>query len=114
MNTFDWRWIGAIAVIVLLTQIRFMPPYVTGLVLAVGGGYFLSIGWKAWMRGGGSSGSRRVTYWRGQRIETPPARRSFSAPRGRDLGQSVLFLLIGGVMVLAAGSMLFDLIALRF
>lgn len=113
MNTFDWRWIGAIAVIVLLTQIRYMPPYVTAIVLAGGGAYFLSIGWKAWTRGGGASGGRRVTYWRGQRIETPPARRNFSAPRGRDLGQALIFLAIGGVMVLAAGSMLFEIIGVR-
>lgn len=105
MKNFDWRWVGAIAVIVLLTQIRFLPPYVTALVLALGGGYFVSIGWNAWRRGGGSAGGRRVTYWRGQRIESPPPRRGFAMPRGNDLGQAVVFLLIGGVLVLAAGSM---------
>ena len=105
MNNFDWRWIGAIAVIVLLTQIRFMPWYVMAGVLAAGGGYFVSIGWKAWTRGGGGGG-KRVTYWRGQRIEVAPQKRGFTTPRGRDLGQSLIFLVIGGVMVLAALSML--------
>lgn len=108
MQNFDWRWIGAIAVIVLLTQIRYLPPYIMAAVLAGGGAYFVSIGWKAWTNGGGTSTPGRVTYWRGQRIEAPPPKRGFSMPRGRDLGQALVFLLLGGVMVLAAGSMILN------
>lgn len=100
MQNFDWRWIGVIAIIVLLTQIRFLPPYVSALLLAGGGGYFISIGAKAWLRGGG--GGKKVTYWRGQRTETAPERRSFTIPHGRTLWQSVVYLLIGGVLVLGA------------
>ncbi|MBC8160052.1 MAG: hypothetical protein H7Z42_02445, partial [Roseiflexaceae bacterium] len=66
--------------------------------------------WQAWRRGGGAGSAKKVSYWRGQRIEAAPQRRSFSAPRGSELWRSLVFLLIGGVLVLGALSMLVNYI----
>ena len=82
------------------------------MLLAGGGAYFVWIGWQAWAGGGSRRGGKKVTYWRGQRIEVAPQKRSFAAPRGSVLWRSLVFLLIGGVLVFAAGSQLLQYAAL--
>lgn len=115
MQRFDWRWIGAIGLIVLLTQVRWLPWYALAGLLAAGGGYFLMVGWNTWRRRGGASVSgKKVTYWRGQRIEVAPTRRSAAAPQLKDIGPALIFLLIGGAMVLAAANMIFRNLAVLF
>lgn len=100
---FDWRWVSAIAVIVLLTQATRLPWYLMAAILAGGGAYFISLGWNAWRRENGG-GSSRVTYWRGQRYEVAP-QRGPALPRWRDVAPALVFLAIGSVLVLAAASL---------
>ena len=102
---FDWRWIAAILVIALLANSRSLPwPIVAG-ALALGGGCLLYLGWE--VAGGvgslrGPADTRRVSYWRGQRIETQAPPRQVRMPSLRELGPAALYLIIGGVLVLAA------------
>jgi hypothetical protein len=55
-----------------------------------------------WARGGAPISRSRVTYWRGQRIELDPQRRGPALPRMSDIGPAAIYLLLGGVLVLAA------------
>jgi hypothetical protein len=71
------------------------------LALGGAGAYVLMIGWRAWTRSGGAPSRGRVTYWRGQRIETPP-RRGIAMPRLGDIGPAAIYFLIGGALILAA------------
>jgi len=96
---FDWRWIALILIVAILANGTRLPWPVLFLALAGGGGYLLYQGWQIW--GGGSFSSKRVTYWRGQRIETPAQRRK-GLPPLRAIGPALLYLVIGGALVLAA------------
>jgi hypothetical protein len=98
---FDWRWVGLIAFVALLANAGRLPWQAIALALGGGGAYVLTIGWRAWTRPGGALERGRVTYWRGQRIETPP-RRGASMPRLRDIGPAAIYFLIGGALILAA------------
>ncbi|MFO7171217.1 MAG: hypothetical protein DIU80_024575, partial [Chloroflexota bacterium] len=64
---FDWRWIAAIALIVIMVNSASIPWPVTALALAASGGYLLYRGWQIGRRAGGPPTRSRVTYWRGQR-----------------------------------------------
>jgi hypothetical protein len=99
---FDWRWVVAIVVIAVLVNVGRIPWPIT--VLAVGGSgcWLLALGWHAWVRAGGPPVRGRVTYWRGQRIEVAPPRHGAALPRWSDIGPATPYLLIGGVLVLAA------------
>lgn len=95
---FDWRWIALIVIVAIVVNAGALPWPVLVLALGGGGGYLLYQGWQVW-----SSGTvipRRVTYWRGQRIEQPERR--MGMPSLRDIGPALLYLVIGGAMVLAA------------
>ncbi|KAB8142739.1 hypothetical protein F8S13_14430 [Chloroflexia bacterium SDU3-3] len=106
MHRFDWRWVGVVALIIFITQIRYMPPVFAAVFLAAGGGYFIYVGWQQWRRGGGTglapTSSKKVTYWRGQRIELAPERRGPRAPSLRSAAPAVLFMLLGAALVLIA------------
>jgi hypothetical protein len=98
---FDWRWVGLIAFVALLANAGRLPWQAIALALGGGGAYVLTIGWRTWARPGGALGRGRVTYWRGQRIETPP-RRGAALPRLGDIGPAAIYFLIGGALILAA------------
>ncbi|HEY0734352.1 MAG TPA: hypothetical protein VGD69_05560 [Herpetosiphonaceae bacterium] len=103
MNTinFDWRWVGVILILllVLTRDIR------TGIVVAaIGAAWLIQAGLEPW-RGGRSSplGSTKVTYWRGQRIETKvPARARLRSVSTIQMIVSALYLLLGGASAFAA------------
>jgi hypothetical protein len=98
---FDWRWVALIAFVALLANAGRLPWQVLALALGAAGAYILVIGWRAWTRPGSALSRGRVTYWRGQRIETPP-RRGVAMPRLADIGSAAIYFLIGGALVLAA------------
>jgi hypothetical protein len=99
---FDWRWVVAIVVIVVLASAGRLPWYVSALAAGGSGVWLLVIGWQAWVRSGGPPSRGRVTYWRGQRIEAAPARRGPALPRWSDIGPAAPYLIFGGILVLAA------------
>ncbi|MFV9507816.1 MAG: hypothetical protein AB4911_24980 [Oscillochloridaceae bacterium umkhey_bin13] len=103
---FDWRWAAVIVVIALLANARSLPWPVTALTLGVPGGYLLSLAWTAWRRSGGwadGNSTTRVTYWRGQRIETPASPRRYRPARHwDDLAPVVVYGLFGVALLLAA------------
>ena len=74
---FDWRWLILIALIAILANARSLPWPVMALALGGAGSWLL---WQAWILWSGGrwpgSSARRVTYWRGRRIEQdgPPSR----------------------------------------
>ncbi len=109
---FDWRWIALIVIVVIIAGGARMPWPITVLVLGGGGAYLLNMGWQAWTRAGGAPSKSKVTYWRGQRIEVGPPRRGPAMPRLSDIGPAVVPLLIGGVMALAALSILLQRIGM--
>ena len=98
---FDWRWVGLILFIALLANGRRLPSEVIALALIGAGAYLLVMGWRVWVRAGGPPSRGRVTYWRGQRIETAPPPRGPAMPRLRDIGPAAIYLLLGGVLLLA-------------
>jgi hypothetical protein len=99
---FDWRWIALIVVVLLLANARSLPWPIVAAALGGSGGYLIVLGWRAWTRSGGPPSRGRVTYWRGQRIETPPSRGGPALPRLSDIGPALIYFLIGGVLLLAA------------
>jgi hypothetical protein len=109
---FDWRWIVLIATVLLLVYARSLPWPIVALGLGGGGGYLLQMGWRIWTRSSNVSGGRRVTYWRGERIEMKPERGP-ALPRLSDVGPAAIYLLIGGIMVLAAASIVFNQLGFR-
>jgi len=99
---FDWRWVALILFVALLVNANRLPWQIIALVLGGAGGYLLVLGWRVWAHAGGSPTRSRVTYWRGQRIETAPPRRGPALPRWSDIGPAAIYFLLGGVLVLAA------------
>lgn len=100
---FDWRWVALIALVVLLANSSFIPWPLIVLALAGGGGYLLYMGWNVWS--GGTTSAKRVTYWRGQRIETP-AKSGTGLPPWRAIVPALLYLLIGAAFLLSAVAIL--------
>jgi hypothetical protein len=105
---FDWRLVGVIAIIVVLASSGRLPWPIVTLALALAGGYMLRYGWRVWGGGASFSGGRRVTYWRGQRIEIDQARRGSSLPSLRSAGPAAVYLVLGAVFVMAAASIMLD------
>lgn len=100
---FDWRWLILIALIAILANARSLPWPVVALALGGSGAWLL---WQAWLlwSGGGRTGSsaRRVTYWRGRRIEQggpppPPWSGNWFA-----VAPAALVALLGVILLLAA------------
>lgn len=101
---FDWRWVALIGVVAVLANSRALPWPLTALTMAGGGGYLLYLAWAS----GGGRGPRgrrdttRVSYWRGQRIETTgPVRRSPAIDLSA-LGPLLVYGLVGLALLLAA------------
>jgi hypothetical protein len=107
---FDWRWVALIVFVAILANARSLPWFVTAAVLGGSGGYLLWLAWRSWGGGGGWGGRRadtgRVTYWRGQRIETPGAARRYRSRSWEELAPVAIYGLIGAALVLAALSLL--------
>lgn len=99
---FDWRWIALIAVVALLANARSLPWPIITFALAAAGGYLLNLAWNAYSGGGGAIGGPRVTYWRGQRIETGGRRPMFRPTSVSTLVPVVVYGLIGLALLLAA------------
>lgn len=102
---FDWRWVALIGLVAIIANGQRLPWPVLFLALAAGGGYLLYLGWQIWA--GGSISPRRVTYWRGQRIEKP-ANRRIGLPPIRAIGPALFYLIIGAALVLAALTVLLN------
>ncbi len=96
---FDWRWIALIVIIALIVSGPTLPWPVLTLILAASGGYLLYRGWQVW--GGGNFSSKRVSYWRGQRIEMHTSRKA-SLPSLRNIRPALIYLVIGGALTLSA------------
>ena len=105
-GSFDWRWIGLIAVVVVLASSRQLPWPIVALALAASGAYVLFYGWRVW--GGAGVRRSRVTYWRGQRIEVTEARRGFAIPPLRAIVPALLYLVVGAVLFLAGISIVVE------
>lgn len=103
-TSFDWRWIVLILVaLIFFGQISFAPSAgLSVIILALGAYWALRAGFEPWRGRDAILGSRRVTYWRGQRIELRPARRARVRLAPMPLLVSVLYLLISAGLVLAA------------
>ncbi len=106
---FDWRWVALIVFVAILANARSLPWFVTAAALGGSGGYLLWLAWSSW--GVGSWGRRRaetgrVTYWRGQRIETPGAARRYRPRSWDEIAPVAVYGLIGAALVLAALSLL--------
>ncbi len=100
---FDWRWVALIALVAILANGSTLPWPILFAAMAAGGGYLVYQGWKVWVRAsGGSVGGPRVTYWRGQKIELRPERRGPPPTSWRAIGPALLYLVIGGALILAA------------
>jgi hypothetical protein len=100
--------VALIAFVALIANAGRLPWQLVALVLGGVGAYILSLGWRAWIHAGGSASRSRVTYWRGQRIEVAPQRRGPALPRLGDIGPALIYLLLGGALVLAAVAMLLN------
>ena len=96
MNTlnFDWRWIGVILILILIFS---RDPRTDIVVGAIGAAWMIQAGLEPWRAGRTSVlGSTKVTYWRGQRIETKvPARARLRSVSSVQIAASVVYLLIG-------------------
>lgn len=81
---FDRSWLPGIAAVlglILLERQLFGLPWAFRALLATAGSmWFLWTAWNIWRnpvgRGEFANRGPRVQYWRGQRIETPPASRA--------------------------------------
>ncbi len=97
-TTFDWRWIVVIFIALLFFgQIRIAPsPLLSMVLLALGGYWAVQAGIEPWRGRRSLLGSSKVTYWRGQRIETrTPVRARFRTPPTTPLIVSIIYLLMG-------------------
>lgn len=101
---FDWRWLILIGFIALLANARSLPWPVTALTFAAAGGFLVTMAWRSWGSGGwpGRRETKRVTYWRGARIETQGPPRRFRPTTWQELAPVVLYAIIGGALLLAA------------
>ncbi len=110
----DWRWIALIVFMVILANERNLPWPVTMLALASGGSYLCYL---AWQHVGGKNilhlgrQSTHTTYWRGQRIEMPNNRTRSRGFSWRENISAIVYALLGGTLVVAALSILFEQIA---
>lgn len=112
---FDWRWVALIAFVALLANARSLPWFVTALTLVAAGGYLLWMAWRSWGLGGSWSGrrgdTRRVTYWRGERIETAGPARRYRPKTWEEIAPVAIYGLLGAALTLAAVSVTIRAIA---
>ncbi len=105
---FDWRWVAVLVVVAIIVAGQRIPWPIFMLALVVSGGYLLSMGWQIWRSGSaGAGGGSRVTYWRGQRIDMQPERRR-GMPSLQAIAPALVYLLMGGALMLGAASVLFQ------
>jgi hypothetical protein len=100
----DWRWVALIAFVAILANARSLPWPVTALALLAPGIYLLMLAWRSWGIGGGWGGggdTRRVTYWRGQRIESSGPTRRYRPRTWEELAPIAVYGLIGSALSLA-------------
>ncbi|MBV9791654.1 MAG: hypothetical protein JOZ51_25885 [Chloroflexi bacterium] len=103
MNTtnFDWRWIGVILIVLFVL----FPSRETRIVLGlIGAAWMIQAGLEPWRAGRTSVlGNTKVTYWRGQRIETKvPTRTRIRSVSSLQMAASAIYLLVGVASGLAA------------
>lgn len=99
---FDWRWLALIVFVAILANARALPWVVVALTLGAAGAYLLSLAWAAWGIGGGRRDTRRVTYWRGQKIESSGPTRRYRPRSWDELAPIALYGIIGLALALAA------------
>lgn len=102
---FDWRWLVLIGFIAVLVNATTLPWQLTALTLAAGGGFLVWMAWQAWGLGGSWAGPRetkRVTYWRGTRVETQGPPRRYRPKTWSELAPVVVYGMIGAALLLAA------------
>lgn len=100
---FDWLWAVVIVALVAGSGVSRLPWPIVSSVLAICGGLVLWRGWGVWRGRGGPPSRGKVTYWRGQRIELEPPRRSGPAlPSLAGLRYAALYLVGSGLMLLVA------------
>ena len=112
-TTVDWRWIVVIVVaLFFFGQLRLGSSSELGMVLLALGGYWAVLaGLRPWREQGSILGNRKVTYWRGQRIELERPRRSrFRTPVTTSLLVSFVYLAMGAGLWLGALRILLRLI----
>ena len=91
---------------------RTVPWFISALALGLAGGYLLQLAWRSWGMGGGFRGNtRRVTYWRGQKIETGGAPRRYRPRSWEEFAPVLLYGLIGTALALAALSIMLRAVA---
>lgn len=76
---FDTRWLYLVFLLLILLR----PDGLVGVVLlAIGAGWVLQAGWNMLQPVGRGTSTTKVTYWRGQRIETrqSPTQRMRAVP----------------------------------
>lgn len=96
-----WRWIGLVVIVALLANVSILPWPVLLVLLVGGGGFLIFLGWRTWNGGRIMPEKKRVSYWRGQRIElVPPSRRTSFFPPLRTLLPALPYILIGLALVL--------------
>jgi hypothetical protein len=111
---FDWRWVALIAFIAVLANARSLPWFVTALALGAAGGYLVRMAWQAWGLGGswgGRGDTRRVTYWRGQRIESSGPTRRHRPRTWEEIAPVAVYGLIGVALLLAGLAVALDALA---
>jgi hypothetical protein len=112
---FDWRWVALIAFVAILANAQSLPWFVVALALGLPGGYLIWMAWRSWGIGGGWGGradsTRRVTYWRGQRIETTGPTRRYRPRTWEELAPVVLYGLLGAALSLAGISVVVRAVA---
>lgn len=101
-----WRWLALIGLIVVLANSRNLPWPLVVLASGAAAVYLLREGWRVWQRAGGTPGRKKVTYWRGQRIETGPARPGPALPDVRRIGPAMIYFIFGGALALVAAAIL--------
>jgi hypothetical protein len=102
---FDWRWLILIGFIAILANARALPWPVIALTFAAAGGFLVTMAWRSWGLGGswgGRSGPKRVTYWRGERVEIPGPPRRYRPTTWSEIAPVVVYGVIGISLLLAA------------
>ncbi len=97
---FDSRWL----ILIFLALLLFNPGRLTGVVLlAVGAGWAIQAGLASLRISAPQLGGTKVTYWRGQRIETrqAPSQRVRSVPV-TQLAIGVFYVVLGAGLGYAA------------
>lgn len=99
-----WHWLALVGVILVLANSQNLPWPLVVALLGAAAAYLLRHGWLVWVRAGGPPSRAKVTYWRGQRIETGPQRGGPALPDVRHIGPALIYLFFGGVLALVAGA----------